>query len=285
MFFSLPFVKNINVKIKAFTIIFVLTCCALQTFSQRENQSLPNVNIPGRFGNFPFRKRANKEQKKQLQGNSQDLFKYAPFLQQPKTGMFRLLPDLGCEENDLILRADETCLKSIPESSFYSFREEEHTAEIISDLRLKNNYLVSDGILSTGILVNLGDIELGRITLESDGIGFLKEFVPQKLNREASKQSQEIVKGIKSGKYLYKRFVPAVENNTYAFRIVAYKGNVFRSYRGFRFDLLEGDKRIDMILAFRVIRKDKDGSITVLWKELQRKESPKLEYPKRNSKK
>jgi hypothetical protein len=36
-----------------------------------------------------------------------------------------------------------------------------------------------------------------------------------------------------------------------------------------------------LILAFRVIRKEPDGSATLLWKEIARREAPRLEFPKR----
>jgi len=238
-------------------------------------------SIFGSRSYFPLRKKATKEQKKQLLPKAEDLQAYAQFLAQPKTGIFRLLPDLECEMNSLVIKADETCLKAIPESSFYSFREQEHTREIQADIRLKNNYLVSDGILSQGILVNLGDVALQNVTTESAGLKFLNDYAPQELNKEAQEQFLQMANGIKSGGYEYRTIVSANENTTYAMRVVAYKGSVVRSYRGFRFDLLQGDKRIDLILAFRVIRRDKDGGLTLVWKELARRKSPKIKFEKR----
>jgi len=245
-----------------------------------ERQKSAN-SIFGSRSYFPLRKKATKEQKKQLLPKAEDLKTYAHLLAQPKTGIFRLLPDLECETNSLIIKADETCLKAIPESSFYSFREQEHTREIQADIRLKSNYLISDGILSQGILVNLGDIALQNVTMESAGLKFLTDYVPQALNKEAQKQFLQMTNGIKSGGYEYRTIVLANENATYAMRVVAYKGSALRTYRGFRFDLLQGDKRIDLTLAFRVVRRDKDGGLTILWKELARRKSPRIKFEKR----
>jgi hypothetical protein len=50
------------------------------------------------------------------------------------------------------------------------------------------------------------------------------------------------------------------------------------TFNGVSYNLLDGDKRVDVTLAFRVIRIGEDGSVTILWKELQRKEAPKLKY-------
>ncbi len=39
---------------------------------------------------------------------------------------------------------------------------------------------------------------------------------------------------------------------------------------------LADDKRIDLTIAFRVVGKEKDGSQIVIWKELNRQNSPEL---------
>ncbi|MEP6903577.1 MAG: hypothetical protein ABJA66_17775 [Actinomycetota bacterium] len=48
--------------------------------------------------------------------------------------------------------------------------------------------------------------------------------------------------------------------------------------------MLDGDNRIDLTLAFRVIRKEPDGGITLLWKEIERQKSPPIKFPKREKK-
>ena len=40
------------------------------------------------------------------------------------------------------------------------------------------------------------------------------------------------------------------------------------------------DKRVDTILAFRITRKESDGNITILWKELKEQKAPKIIFPK-----
>jgi hypothetical protein len=97
---------------------------------------------------------------------------------------------------------------------------------------------------------------------------------PHEQGVEAQKQFIQTMRGIKVGNYEYKKALPMIENATYALRVVAYKGSVFRSFRGYRFDVLFGDKRIDLTIAFRVVRKDTDGSATLVWKEIERREAP-----------
>lgn len=175
-------------------------------------------------------------------------------------------------------------MNSIPNSAFYSFREREHTNEFLSDVRVKNDFFVSDGILSQGILVSLGDASLENLSLGSEGMRFLIEFAPETDSKEALKQTNQIVKGVHAGKFVYKKFLPITENTTYAMRIIAYRGKVWRVFRGNLYNVLAGDERADLILGFRVIRKFGDGSVTLLWKELQRKEAPKIVFPKKNNK-
>lgn len=250
-----------------------------QTAQIQKQKSESSISKTRTF--FPIRRKATKEQRKQLQPRVEDGHAFARFLEQPGAGIFRLLPDLECEANSLVIKATETCLNAIPESSFYSFREREHSPEVLADIRLKDNHLVSDGILSQGILTSLGDVALENITLRSEGLKFLNEYAPHTLNKEAQKQFLQMVKGVKSGEYEYRKFVPVKENTTYALRVIAYKGNIIRSFKGYRFDLLAGDRRVDLTLAFRIVRQDKDGGVTIVWKELARKESPKLRFERR----
>lgn len=238
-----------------------------------------------RRGALSFRKKISREQKKLLQPNEADLIRYAAFLKNPNTGLIKLFPDIGCEDNANIVRADANCLRSIPMSAFYSFREEEYTAAFLSDIRLKNDVLVTDGLLTQGILVALGDIALENVSLASSGLRFLTEFKPANRSEEALKQAKELIKGIKSDDYLYRRSQPALENTTYALRVTAYRGSFIQTFRGITLDMLAGDERVDITIAFRVLRKDEEtGNFTLLWKELLRKDAPKVIFPKRGKK-
>jgi len=230
---------------------------------------------------FPFKNKRTKDQEKQLLPNSEDLAKYAEFLKHSGTGIFRLMNDAGCESNVYVIRVDENCKNSIPDGSFYSFREKEYTTAYLSDLRFKDGIFVSDGILSQNILVRLGDLSLDELSLQSAGIKYLADFVPETVSSEATRQFVQIVKGVRADRYEYRKALPAQENMTYAIRIIAYRGSIYRNFRGWIYNLLDGDKRIDMILAFRVIRRDGDGSVTLLWKELDRKKAPRLEADKK----
>ena len=144
----------------------------------------------------PIRKKPTRAQREKLEPSTADLNSRSRFLAQPNTGIFRLLPDANCEQGAYVIDASRECLSQIPESSYYSFREREHTAEYLSDIRLKNDILISDGILSQSILVNLGDIPLEQVSLASDGLGFINDYQPQSLASDALKQFNEMKRGV-----------------------------------------------------------------------------------------
>lgn len=258
--------------------IFASQICA-QTAAREGQRPILGAN---RFVQF-LRQKPTKEQQNRLAPAAADLVKYAGFLEQPKTGIFRLLPDSGCEENPLVIRADEECLDAVPEGSFYSFRERKHTKEFLSDIRLKNNHLITHGALAQGILVNLGDAALESLSPESEELRFLRNYAPHSSGVEVQRQFLEVARGIKIGEYDHRKAFPVNENTTFALRVIAYRGNIFRTFRGYRYNLLSGDKRIDLTVAFRVIRKDSDGGVTILWKELERKDSPRIIFHKRKT--
>jgi len=264
--------------VRAVAILMVGLIFLDYSFAQR-----PSMTVVRRAGSFILRTKPNNEQKKRLSPNPQDLTKYEQFLRRPKTGIFRLMPDIGCTENINVIKADAVCLNFIPESSYYSFREKEHTIEMLADIRLRNGFLISDGILSQGILVELGEVALEKIVPESEGLEFISNFSPNPQGLEAQKQYVEVMRGVKVGDYEYKKAVPMIENMSYALRVIAYRGNIFRSFRGYRFDVLDGDKRVDLTIAFRVVRKDDDGSATLVCKELDRRDAPQIKFAKKKT--
>jgi hypothetical protein len=233
---------------------------------------------------FPFKPKRNKEQEQMLLPNPADSIKYKNFLKQPDTGLVRLYPDIECE-SAYILRADAECAGKIPGSSYYSFRKKEYTSDFLADIRFKSRFFFADGVLTQSFFVNLGNVPLENVSLDSDGMKFLVDFKPEPENKAALKQYEQLSNGLRVGKYEYRKVAVAAENTTYALRSIAYKANIFTNYRGWIYNVLDGDKRIDITVVFRVVRRDKDGSMTLLWKELDRKKSVKMKISKSGDKK
>jgi hypothetical protein len=98
-----------------------------------------------------------------------------------------------------------------------------------------------------------------------------------------------MAKGVAEGGYRYATSAPAEENMTYALRVVAYRTKGI-SLAGFTDTLTADDikfgglnrfdTRIDLTVAFRIVRRDENSSVTILWKQLNRQDAPKLVFAK-----
>lgn len=256
-----------------------------------ELESNASLNVPRNKPNGkPYTKEELKQIKSQLEPDSQDLITYKEFLRQPKTGLIRLFPDFNCESSNVI-RTDADCENFIPGSWSFSFRTKNRAWLDYSDIRFYGTDLISDGFLSQGIIVPLGDIPLDDVSVQTDGMKFLNEFKPETQSIEAKKQFARIANVLDFEGYQYSKRVRAVENMTYAMRLIAYrheKSGAFLydekiSANDMRFLSLNGmDKRTDLTVCFRIIKTDKNKSIELLWKELKRQDAPKLFFGKKD---
>lgn len=229
-----------------------------------------------------------KEIKELLAPSPEDWAENENFLRQPNTGIFRLMPNFDCVQK-MVVRVDGDCENSMLIGDFYSFRAKDYSVPSAFDLMLKNEELKSGGALAQGILVSLGDVRLEDVSSDSPGVRFLSQFKPQTESAEVKKQYAEIKQGINADGFNYGKSEKAVVNTTYAFRIIAYRAEAQRfrplplksEYPNeLNVSLLRRDKRIDLTLAFRIVRKDDDGSLIILWKELNRQNAPKIIFPK-----
>lgn len=221
-----------------------------------------------------------KEQEKRRRPDVEDLAKFADFLKLPHTGLFKLFPNKDCFSKNLV-RVDEDCQNAIPLSSYYSFQKKDYMGQI-AEIGVKDDSFFSRGLLVNALLVTLGDVPIETVSINSNGVKFLADYQPASNNKEVLAKKGDLKEGIKDGNYQYGESTPALENTTYVVRVIAYRGNILIPLgdSGRSYNLLEKDKRADIIVVFRTIRKSEDGSLTILWKQLQQKESPKIELSK-----
>ena len=218
-----------------------------------------------------------------LAPNPEDLAKYESFLRNPDAGIFRLFPHFDCTSKGII-RVDGDCANFIPGAWLYSFRQKNYANFDFFDVRLKNGNLIGDGFLSQGILVELSDVGLEDVALTGKGLKFLVDFQPATTIPNIESQFAEVAKGIKADGYSYAKSVKANENMTYAARLVAYRSEIKNPDKFYgshpaearKYKALGFDKRADLIIAFRIVREDADGNVTILWKKLREQESAKI---------
>lgn len=204
--------------------------------------------------------------------------RYAEFLRGQNTGLTKLISDSGCADNTKIIVATEECLKyTMPGAgSSYSFRTESYRIPRLSDILFTDNSFQASGVLLHGIFINVGDVPLNEVTLKTDGINFLVNFQPETDYEKAKELDLILSEGIRNGNFLYRRGLYAVENTTFVLRSIAYAGRYYRAVRGVTYNEFAFDKRRDVIVAFRIVDKDNDGSVTILWKMLANKKSPRV---------
>ena len=213
---------------------------------------------------------------------TEDISLSSDFLKQPDTGIFRLFTDNDCAARGVI-RADGKCKGVFPQTWFYSFREKDYSDNLFFDVLLRNGKIITDSLLSQGILVKLGNFSLDNVTLQSKGAKFLADFKPALKGADIRTQYDELNLGVESDGYNYSKEVDAEVGSVYLLRVVAYHLQrkfleelaVDESNReNLKFFLLNQDKRSDITIAFRIVRKDATGNLTIIWKELERKGSP-----------
>jgi hypothetical protein len=231
---------------------------------------------------MPRYRETTDDEKKFLAPNSEDAAAFAKFLDQKNTGLTRLVASRGCADDPRVVNTSPQCEgRTMPGAgSAFSFRFGDYRILDLSDLNFKNNRFESLGVLNHGFIVNLGDTPLEEVTLGSNGVEYLDKLKPAKDFNKAAEIAQNLTKGIKDGDFTYASVLPAEVNKTYVLRVIAYQGEAPKEQGGFAYNEMELDKREDIIVAFRVVRLNPNEDVTILWKKLSDKKSPKLKPKK-----
>lgn len=191
-----------------------------------------------------------------LSPSEEDRAKYADFLGTADTGLIRLLPR---EKYDADVRnQSKTQLTIRGGGSFYSFVRLTHEYGYGSDINLYDGWL-SAGFAgaSYGILTTLGNTPLENVSVDTPAVQFLAMHTPPSEEPKARIEQTrwgngEMIEGTTYGQRLRMGV-----NTTYLVRSVDYNAS-------------------DVLVAFRVVRIDTDGSAIILWKLLKKYPVPKL---------
>jgi hypothetical protein len=191
-----------------------------------------------------------KEEKRLLAVPREDRETYASFLSQKRTGLVRLLPR-ETYDRKLNLRGG---------GAYYSFVHREHQYGYGSDIELQDgHFMVGFAGADFGFLVDLGETPLEEVSAETEALRPVAEFETPSAEREAREIQRQTVRrrGQQSGASPFTRRLPAVVGHTYAVRSINYD-------------------RSDILVAFRVLRRDDNGSLVLLWKTLKKYPAPTL---------
>jgi len=210
----------------------------------------------------------SRNDKRLIQPDAADVTRFRDLLSKPGHGIAKLLnsPCSNDQNGAYVVDASKNCTNSLPgNGSHFSFRTGEHSLPEFSDLKIKNGRFIGGSIMTQGLIVALKEAGLSEVDFSCDEMKYLADFHPADSVDGAQKQTALINRGMWNDGHFYSGSTEIKENQIYALRSIAYrlKGEI-------------PDKRRDIIVAFQVVRQDDDGNVTLIWKELQNKESPKL---------
>lgn len=198
-----------------------------------------------------LKKQLQQKEQEFLSPSAEDLAAFAEFLKQPNTGLIRLLPREKYDKS-LLIRGD---------GAYYSFTRLTHEFNSGPDISLEQNQLsVGFGGADFGLLCRLGEMGLDQVTLDHPGVKPLVDFVVASKLEGARDHRQRAYKGFSIGDYYYRSRIPAEPDGTYLLRSVSYDQS-------------------DVLVAFRTVRREVDGSFIIQWKLLKRFPAPQLERP------
>lgn len=211
-------------------------------------------------------------EKKLLAADGAELQKYDPFLRQPQTGLFKLL---NYQETKAAL-TDAKSQFAYPRirggGAYYSFAKRNHNADEWAQIHLRDGVLqaaytemkrttvassggVSQSFVyisgySLAVFTTLGNVALEEVTLQQPALQALAGMQPPTRYQDFVEQIKQYSVGVNIGQNRYQSALPARPDTTYAMRSLNYK-------------------KADVIVAFRIVHQDRDGSLHILWKQLK----------------
>ncbi len=212
----------------------------------------------------------------------EDEEKFAAFLKQSKTGIFKLFNtfDMTCSPAEAKVANNGVCAfwASSGFGRAYSFRQRTHEITYKSDFEIAKDTIMVRGANTLGYLASLGNVELDAVNDKTDAVQSVSKVTVPTNVEEIVKVESQLTKGLTVQGVTFAKYARVAENTTYLLRAIAYNAPLFLNNG--KINILENDKRQDIIVAFRVIRKDADGGVTFIWKEMSRKNAPRLVMPK-----
>jgi hypothetical protein len=236
----------------------------------------PRINF--KKVDYLYRK-PTKNESKLIEVDSSLVKEYKEFLRSKNTGIFRLVTDFGCTQNDKVTISNENCLKySMPgNGAAYSFRVNNYRILRLADLSYRNNRLYSGGSYIQSAIANIGKQEIAILNSNSHGIKELSELSPERDLNRFSRVVERLKAGVIVNNIFFSDNAEIELDSTYIMRSIAFDIEKIVSVDGLTYNEFELDKRQDIIVAFQVVRRDADGSITIVWKEISRKKSPSFD--------
>lgn len=139
--------------------------------------------------------------------------------------------------------------------SYFSFTTRSHDYQKIAQINFEqNNLKVGFAGADYGFISDLGDVPLADVTKQTARVNFLLDYKPPTAEPEIRREQRK-ARDYEANGAVYKSSLPAVVGHCYVLRAIS-----FRS--------------ADVLVAFKVHRKDADGSLIIFWKSIENFEKP-----------
>ena len=187
-------------------------------------------------------------EKQFLQPTEKDRGEFAGLLSQPNTGLIRLLPR---ERYDDHVVKNKQTIAMRGGGAYYSFKRLTHEYGFGSDIELSSGELsVGFAGADYGMMLKLGDIAIEDITADLPAARTLLEYTPAKTEADARVEYRKFQTGGEVQGFIFKSRLPVEINMTYLLRSIDYHDS-------------------DIVVGFRVVRKDTDDSVIIAYKVLK----------------
>ena len=192
-------------------------------------------------------------EKKVLAVADTDREEFAAFLNDPQTGIIRLLPRETYDGNA------KRGLSIAGGGAYYSFVFKTHEYRQGSDIALEQGQLrVGFAGADYGLLLNLGDVSIDQVANDHAATRALLDYRPPTKETEVRAEYRKLWQGLELTGFNFKSRLPAKVSNTYLLRSISIDTS-------------------DTVVAFRIVRKDTDGSLILVFKVLKSFPKPAME--------
>jgi hypothetical protein len=222
------------------------------------SEILRNMGSAPRFGP-PKKPNLSKEAEAALAPPDDLKLAYKDFLKQKNTGLLRLLPRKEKKEKMMVSAESPTAYIPFRDGgSSYSFSSRKYGDDFAApELRLDID--LNKGLPGTdfGFITKLGDVALEDVTVDRKEAKFLVDLAPPNREPAAREYQRRCSSGFEINGVFYRWWAPAENNTTYLQRTIRYD-------------------KADLLVAFKTVREEPDGSFVILWKILKKNPIPTI---------
>jgi len=229
----------------------VLSMMAISAFAQSESRDEVLKQIETKRAELAAL------EKKFLSPSEEDRAAYPDFLSQSDSGLIRLLPREVYESESYKINKKTIVIRG--GGSYYSFLLRTHEYGDGTDVGLDSGHLrVGFAGFNFGIMTNLGNVPFEEIMPEHPFAHFVSTYSPPLKEPEVRSEQMRFGRGVTVGDTIYRNSLPVEVNSTYLLRSIDYYA------------------KENVMVVLRVVRKDTDGSVIIVWKILKKYPQPEV---------